>query len=345
MDAEMVMRLQVIQGIRALLGCVPENEVAVEAHPVVETMRDLRTLPVRSAELANDHGVAPTFPIGELGEVAAAFQRGEHDAWRGRVLETPIWFDHGLDPRGEAYRAQIIRHWREITGRDDYDAAVNEDTPEIGTVEGIRRPGFYGSGDSHFVGGQLMAIGHILVRSGIRFGDRVLEYGAGIGQTALTFARMGAIVDTVDINAACSDVINRLGAHYEVDLSGQVGRFGANPAGADHAYDLVYIYEAFHHALDFMDLIPKLRSLLKPGGKVILAGEPVFDGPCAEMPYPWGFRLDWENVAVMRIRGWMELGFQKQFLLERFSEAGFECTEHRDPNSHWAQVLEFRQID
>jgi hypothetical protein len=45
----------------------------------------------------------------------------------------------------------------------------------------------------------------------------------------------------------------------------------------------------------------------------------------------------------MRIRGWMELGFQKDFLVGQLDKAGFTCAEYRDPNSHWAQVYEFRQ--
>lgn len=281
--------------------------------------------------------------LDQLDEVALAFQRGDRAAWEGRTLALPTWFDMSLDPAAPTYRAQMLRLWEEITGRKDYDPALNEDTPEIADLDAIFRPGFYATGDAEFAGGQLMAMGHILMRSGIKPGDRILEYGAGFGQIALAFARLGAKVETVDINPAFCQVVRSNGEHFGIDLTAHVGQFGDNPAVTPNAYDLILFYESFHHCLDTDTLIARLGELLKPGGRVILAGEPILDGPCPLIPYPWGIRLDWECVAVMRIRGWMELGFHKDFLINQFAKAGFECCFYGDPNSHWAQVYEFRR--
>lgn len=59
----------------------------------------------------------------------------------------------------------------------------------------------------------------------------------------------------------------------------------------------------------------------------------------------WGIRLDWENIAVMRQRGWMELGFREDFLVRRFLDAGLRWQLWSDPHAHNAQVYEFRRWD
>lgn len=281
--------------------------------------------------------------IDQLDEVAEAFLRNDRAAWEGCNLALPNWFDLSIDPNSPDYRAQILKLWAVITGRSDYDPAHDEDTPEIADIDPVLRPAHYATGDVHFAGGQIMATGHILMRSDIKPGNRVLEYGAGFGQTALAFARMGAKVDTVDVNPAFCNAVRKIADHYQVELAAHEGQFGHNPAGKPNAYDLILFYESFHHCLDFDALVARLPSLLTPDGKIILAGEPIFEGPVPGLPYAWGPRLDWECLAVMRIRGWMELGFQDRYLLEKFRQAGFSCTFHRDPNSHWAQVYEFRQ--
>lgn len=293
-------------------------------------------VPARDAEKG-------TISISQLDEVALAFQRNDRAPWEGGALELPGWFDLGVKYESADYKAQVLRLWEEITALNDYNPTLHEDTPEIGELDAIFRPGFYATGDAELAGGHLIAMGHILKRSGVRTGDRVLEYGAGFGQTALAFARLGAKVDTVDINPAFCSAVQRNGHHFGVDLTAHHGKFGDNPAGMPNAYDLILFYESFHHCLDFEALIANLPTLLKPDGRVLLAGEPIFDDQCPAMPYGWGPRLDWECVAVMRIRGWMELGFQRDFLLHQFSKVGFDCTIHTDPNSHWAQVYEFRQ--
>lgn len=343
----MVSRVEVIQAYRDLLGRDPESEQAIEHHLHFETLPDLCAALVRSVEFQDSfrqrYSVPKVITIEELDEVADAFLKGDRQRWQGHSLQLPSWFDPSVDPCSRSYKNQVLRLWEAITRRSGYTPAADEDTPEIGDLDAVHRPAFYATGDTQFAGGQIMAMGHILIRSGISAGQRVLEYGAGFGLTALAFARLGAKVDTVDINPAFCRAVSVASKRYQVDLTPHIGEFGLNPAGHAHAYDLIFFYESFHHCLDFEALIGELRTLLSPTGRVILAGEPIFEGLCADLPYPWGFRLDSENIAVMRIRGWMELGFQKDFLLQRFRDSGFDCTIHSDPNSHWAQVFEFRQ--
>ena len=109
------------------------------------------------------------------------------------------------------------------------------------------------------------------------------------------------------------------------------GRFGDNPEPGS-TYQLIWFYDSFHHCVDFRSVVPRLRNMLAPGGRIILAGEPIESGPGAAVPYPWGVRLHSEVALVMRQTGWFELGFTEPFLYELFAKSGFngrriDCSE------------------
>ncbi len=284
--------------------------------------------------------------ISDLDEAVQIFLNPpRHGELMDTCLQLPEWFDLSLDADSKAFRDQQIQFWREITKRTEYDPFADEDTPEVGALDAIYRPAFYSTGNAYEAGLHLLAMGHILLRSGIREGDRVLECGAGFGQNALAFARLGAKVDTIDVGAGFCSMFRQSAERYNVDLTPHQVPFGSNPAGEDGAYDLILFYESFHHCLDFKDVIPKLRDMLKPGGRIMLAGEPISTGPEENMPYPWGIRLHWTNVAVMRQRGWMELGFQQSYLIRQFANAGLSWRLYPDPNAETAQVYEFKRWD
>lgn len=289
-------------------------------------------------------GEPRVFPLAEIETVAAALNV---EGFRGQVLigtfGLPDGFDPGIDPDTPEYRHQQLALWSAITQRPSYDPAMDEDTPEIGDLDAIRRPAFYSTGDADVAGEHIVALGHILKLSGLKAGARALEYGAGFGQIALAFARLGLKVDTVDINPAFSAAVSKLAAHYGVDLTSHVESFGFNPAGEPGAYDLIYFYESFHHCLDFKAVIPRLAEMLRPGGKIIMAGEPILDYDHPLMPYPWGLRLDGECVTIMRRRGWMELGFREPFLLSTFRSFGFEGTKHVIPGFHYPTAYVFQK--
>lgn len=289
-------------------------------------------------------GQPPLFPLTAINAVTAALTipAFRTQAQQGS-FQLPSDFNHTLPPLSDAYQAQQLRLWSVITQREHYQPEIDEDTPEIAYADAIHRPGFYAAGDSFLAGDHLMALGHILRQSALKAGQRALEYGAGFGQIALAFARCGVQVDTVDINKFFSDVINKAAAHHNAPLTAHVGPFGFNPAGHDEAYDLIYFYESFHHCFDFKQVIPMLFKMLKPGGKVFMAGEPIAQGPTSWMPYPWGIRLDGECISIMRHRGWMELGFQEDFLISVFEANGFVFKKYPLEQFHYCPIYSFER--
>jgi SAM-dependent methyltransferase len=90
-------------------------------------------------------------------------------------------------------------------------------------------------------------------------------------------------------------------------------------------FDVVLFFACFHHCFDHAKLVPMLRTALNPEGRVILCNEPV--GP-EVVPYPWGIRLDGHSLWAIRTHGWMELGFQEDYLIDLFARNGFTVTKH-----------------
>lgn len=280
----------------------------------------------------------------QLDEAARIFENEARHAELGtKTLKLPDWFDFELHPGGVEFREQQLRLWEEITGRDNYDPSRHEDTPEIGDCDAWRRPAFYAWGNPRIAGEQVTAMGLILLHSDIRPGSRVIEYGAGFGQNSVALARLGAKVDTVDISPGFCSAVRTQAERFEIDLQSFLGPFGFNPAGEEGVYDLILFYESFHHCFEFSTVIPQLEKMLAPGGKIILAGEPVFRDDVPPMPTEWGIRLEWQNVAVMRIRGWMELGFREHYLTRQFMNSGFMWRHHAVPGVGPANLYEFKR--
>lgn len=280
----------------------------------------------------------------QLDEAARIFEdESRHGELGTKTLRLPDWFDFDLRPDEPAFRQQQLRLWEEITGRRNYDPGVHEDSPEIGECDAWRRPAFYAWGNARIAGEQIAAMGLILLHSGIRPGNRVIEYGAGFGQNSVALARLGAKVETVDISPGFCSAVRTQAERFEIDLSAFLGPFGYNPAGEEGAYDLILFYESFHHCFEFPTVIPQLEKMLAPGGKIILAGEPVFRDAAPAMPIEWGIRLEWQNVAVMRIRGWMELGFREHYLTRQLMNSGFLWKHHVLPGMGPANLYEFKR--
>jgi SAM-dependent methyltransferase len=257
------------------------------------------------------------------GAQGAAWQPYQHAHMR-----LPAWFQQGLDPWSPAYAAQQHRLWAAIAGVPDrpYDAGTDEADFGWETADPILRPGFYQRRDAMAVDSaadHLLATGMLLKHSGLKPGDWALEYGAGFAQTALALARLDVKVDTIDVSPRFCEFVNRQAEHFQVPLTGFHGQFGDAPRPGQR-YKLIWFYEAFHHCVDFMRVVPKLAELLDEGGRVILGGEPIVEHEYAAVPYPWGVRLHSEVAVVMRQTRWFELGFSEAFLYELFRRSGLE---------------------
>jgi SAM-dependent methyltransferase len=179
---------------------------------------------------------------------------------------------------------------------------------------------------------------HMLRQIGAPPPARVLEYGPGSGQFLLSLARLGYQCHAVDIETEYLTLIERQARAMGLAIRGETGVFGEGFEG--ERFDCIIFFEAFHHAKDFLQLLRRLRQRLNPGGRLILCGEPIFPGGVTDgpIPYPWGPRLDALSIEAFQ-RGWMELGFQLDFLLEALVRTGWHPTLFHHPTTFRAHMI------
>lgn len=105
----------------------------------------------------------------------------------------------------------------------------------------------------------------ILRQMGSLQGKKLLDIGAGLGESSVYFALKGARVTTVDVSPGMVETAVRLGKKFGVELEGIVA--GAEDLDVpDGSFDLVYIANTIHHVQNRALLFERIIGALKPGG-------------------------------------------------------------------------------
>jgi ubiquinone/menaquinone biosynthesis C-methylase UbiE len=97
-------------------------------------------------------------------------------------------------------------------------------------------------------------------------GKKLLDIGAGLGESSVYLAMQGADVTTVDISPQMVGTALKLGAQFGVKLQGLVSG-GEVLNLPEAAYDIIYIANTIHHVQDRASLFAQMRRALKPGGR------------------------------------------------------------------------------
>jgi len=105
----------------------------------------------------------------------------------------------------------------------------------------------------------------ILEKMGNLRGKRILDIGAGLGESSVYFALQGAEVTTTDISPLMVDKVLQLAAKFQVKMQGIVSTAESLNVPEDH-FDFVYIANTIHHVHDRPQLFAQMRRALKPGG-------------------------------------------------------------------------------
>jgi ubiquinone/menaquinone biosynthesis C-methylase UbiE len=115
-----------------------------------------------------------------------------------------------------------------------------------------------------------------VVPEGAGFGH-VLEVGAGTGffliNLALAGCLDGAELEATDISQGMLDVCARNGAEHGLDIATTQGDAESLPYG-DGSFDLVIGHAFIHHLPVPGAAIAEMFRVLKPGGTLVIAGEP-----------------------------------------------------------------------
>lgn len=106
--------------------------------------------------------------------------------------------------------------------------------------------------------------------------EKVLDLGAGQGWAARHFAERGCEVVATDIVAdemyglgRAWAIMDHAGVYFEPLLTD-----GEKLPFPDDSFDIVFFCGALHHFADFGKVLSQVNRVLKPGGRLIAAGEP-----------------------------------------------------------------------
>lgn len=257
----------------------------------------------------------------EVARAEAAFRRS-NDEGLAAVRSFRLELDAPLpaDPWSEAYRAAQLELYRRVSGRASY--SVEHERSGIDVAAASREPYPYLTRSPAEAGDQLIAIGYLLKHLGLAPPAELLELGPGWGNTTCALAQLGFRVTAVDVDPDFLEVIRARAAAF----ADRVTLVRADMLGfrAEQPFDGALFYESFHHCADPVAMLERLQVLVRPGGRLVFAAEPIDD-----FAMPWGVRLDGQSVWSMRRYGWLELGFETSWFFEALRRAGWVGRRYR----------------
>lgn len=239
------------------------------------------------------------------------------DELRGvfKTFRMELAMPSGIDPASEEYRTKQLELYQWLHG-SPY-SVKNEGSP-FDVERAIAKPFPYSTESAETVGNQLIAIGYLIKHLALKPHSRVLEFGAGWGNTTIALARMGHQVTVIEIEPNFVKLIKKRASRVGVNVNVIQGDF-FDCKTLNSQFDAVLFYESFHHCAHHRALIPLLDLLIAPGGTIMFAAEPIQE----EFPLPWGLRLDGESVWAIRRMGWMELGFKESYFRQLMDGNGW----------------------
>jgi 2-polyprenyl-3-methyl-5-hydroxy-6-metoxy-1,4-benzoquinol methylase len=232
-----------------------------------------------------------------------------------------------LDPFSTRYIEWVKTVHAQISRIDQYDVAQCELDPNVDPELPLGKFFPFSSRDLRFIGSYLMGVGFILRHLDLPPESRIIEYGVGWGHVSAALARAGYDVHSVDVEPKFLKLARRQAQAYGADVKPFEGEFGVDPFHGECLADGVVFFEAFHHALEHRTVLAKVRSLLRPGGKLLLCGEPIDPA----FPIPWGIRTDGHALWAIRSFRWMELGFNESYFTRLMLKSGFSVEKIVEP--------------
>ncbi len=109
--------------------------------------------------------------------------------------------------------------------------------------------------------------------------EKVLEIGGGTGFFLLNVAQAGYVGEawTTDISEQMVKVCIENGRRLGIEVQGRTAEAESLPF-PDDSFDLVMGHAFIHHVPDLQTAFSEFRRVLKPGGRLIIAGEPTLLG-------------------------------------------------------------------
>ena len=176
--------------------------------------------------------------------------------------------DLPADPYSPEYRAKVFELYEWLHG-SPYTPA--NEVSSFDVVAAADRPFPYATESPQTVGNHLIAVGHIIRTMNLAPRSRVLELGAGWGNTTLALAQMGHDVTAIDIEPNFVKLIETRADRLNAPVRVLQGDFSLIDT-LDEQFDAVLFFECFHHAADHLGLLAGLDRVVAPGGRLRVRG-------------------------------------------------------------------------
>ncbi len=322
----------IISVYKEMLRRPPESEATINlhlaAHSTVESFRASLLLAPEYLALSTPYPGRKVL-LADLDKEMQRIERVAQSATFDLLKEAnSFWVEISAiqaSPRSVEYADWVMKTYHAIA-RQPY--ALKNEASTFVTDELVGVPFPYATKNAHTVGEQLMAIGHVIQSMDLPVGASILELGFGWGNTSLHLSRMGYAVTGIDIEQKFVDLVRSQAAMLQTELDVRQGTF-FEIEELQQTFDAVLFFEFFHHCSDHIRLLKAIPRVLKPGGKLVLAGEAINN----RLPYPWGINPGGQAVYCIREFGWLELCFREDYLLELLEELGWNFVKHDFPQS------------
>ncbi len=182
-------------------------------------------------------------------------------------------------------------------------------------------------------------------RGGLK-GKRVLDVGAGLGESSVYFALQGADVTTTDISPEMVALAQRLAEHHGTRVRGAVST--GESLNVDAAsYDYVYIANTVHHVVDREAMWKQVKRALKPGGW-FFAWDPLAYNPVINLYRRMATEVRTEDEAPLtfaeldRVRGHFEEVAHREYwiaALVLFAKYYAINRVHPNQDRYWKRIL------
>ena len=186
----------------------------------------------------------------------------------------------------------------------------------------------------------------ILERIGDLRGKKLLDIGAGLGESSVDFALRGAEVTAIDISPLMIEKVVALGKQFGVEVEGRIAE-GENLNVPANQYDLIYLANTIHHVQDRAALFQQMHRALKPGG-VFFSYDPLAYNPVINIYRRIAVRVRTPDESPLGIadlklarKYFSNVSHREFWLSTLFLFAKYYLIDRVDPNAdrYWKRIL------
>jgi len=145
---------------------------------------------------------------------------------------------------------------------------------------------------------------------------RILDVGAGLGESSVYFALQGALVTATDLSPGMVDTAVRLGESYGVSVEAVLSPAEELCVPSD-TFDMVYCANTLHHVPDKEGLFREMRRVLKKGGRFFTM-DPLGYNPVIEVYRHMANQVRTQDEAPLT------------FAITKLADRYFDDVQHRE---------------